>query len=413
MCPVFRALGAEMGSSRAKANILHFWATGQLSDEDFESPEFRKFLDLCINCKACHQQCPSGVDISKLVATARAQYVKRRGLRRAELALSRNRYLSVLGSLFAPVSNWFLRLRVFRWLLEKTFGLDKKREMPRFVRGSFLRAGRKYLAACESIAEPVDKVAYFVDTYANYNDHELGYAVLGVLRHNDIEVILPKQRPAPLPAMVYGDVKWARKGLAYSVKHLAEAVRVGYKIVCSEPSAALCLKEEFRHFVVGPDAKLVSENTYELMNYLYSLRSQGKLKAIQGGPRVKRGAKCEKAQEDMGAERGIDFAYHLPCHLCAVGDETASIRLLQELCGVSIVDLKAGCCGLAGTFGMQRKNRELSSQIGANLKEALEQSSTKNVLTECAACKMQIEHFSDCVVRHPVKILARAYGALE
>ncbi|MHC4324926.1 MAG: FAD-binding and (Fe-S)-binding domain-containing protein, partial [Planctomycetota bacterium] len=81
MCPVFKALGEELGSSRAKANLLHYWATGQLEDKDFESPEFRKFLDLCINCKACMLQCPSGVDISTLMMTTRAQYVKRKGLR--------------------------------------------------------------------------------------------------------------------------------------------------------------------------------------------------------------------------------------------------------------------------------------------------------------------------------------------
>jgi len=248
-------------------------------------------------------------------------------------------------------------------------------------------AARKYLAACKPIEKPIDKVAYFVDTYAIYNDHELGFAVLDVLRANDIEIILPKQLPAPLPAIVYGNVKRARKDLAYNVKHLAKAVREGYKIICSEPSAALCLKSELRRFVAGPDAELVSANTFELMSYLFSLFTHNKLK------------KPKKSITDK-------FVYHLPCHLCAVGDETASIKLLGEFCGVEVVDLAAGCCGLAGTFGMQKKNYELSSQISTSLKEALEKSPMKNVLTECAACKMQIEHISDCTVRHPIKILA-------
>jgi len=388
MCPVFRTMGEELASSRAKANILHFWATGQLKDKEFESPEFRKFLDLCINCKACLSECPSGVDISKLMSTARTQYVKRRGLRRTESLLARNRYLSIAGSFFSPVSNFVMRLSVFKWLLEKFTGLSRKRNMPAFKRSSFLRAGRKYLAACEPIEKPIDRVAYFVDTYANYNDHELGFAVLDVLRHNDIEVILPKQRPAPLPAIVYGDVKRARKDLIYNVRHLAKAVQNGYKIVCSEPSAALCLRDELRHFIAGEDVKLVSENTYELMNYLLSLLTQKKLKVPIASLQEK-------------------FVYHLPCHLSAVGDGQASVKLLRELCGIEVVELKAGCCGLAGTFGMQKKNYELSSQIAARFKEALEKSPVKNVLTECAACKMQIEHLSDCVVKHPIKVITQ------
>jgi FAD/FMN-containing dehydrogenase/Fe-S oxidoreductase len=390
MCPVFRAVGEELGSSRAKANILRLWATGQLEKKDFESPEFRKFLDLCINCKACSVECPAGVDVSRLMAAARAEYARRRGLRRAELALSHNRYLSMLGSIFSPISNFFMRLSIFKWFLERISGIDRRRNMPSFAGRSFLRAGRKYLTACEAIESPVEKIAYFVDTYANYNDHELGFAVLEVLRNNDIDVILPKQRPVPLPAIVYGNVKRARRDLAYSVKHLAKAVRDGYKIVCSEPSAALCLKEELRYFVAGEDAQLVSGNTYELMNYLLELQRQGKLK---------RPTKSIKEE----------FIYHLPCHLCVVGDGTASIKLLQELCGVKVIDLKAGCCGIAGTFGFSKKNYELSTQIAAKLKEALEKSPIKNVLTECAACKMQIEHISGATVLHPIKVLAEAY----
>jgi len=384
MCPVFRALGEELGSSRAKANLLHFWATGQLEDKDFESPEFRKFLDLCVNCKACMLQCPSGVDISKLMMTARARYVKQKGLRRTERLLSQNRYMSMLGSMFWPVSNLVMRLPFFRLLLEKCAGLDKRRTMPGFKRGSFLKAGRKYLATCEPIENPIDKVAYFVDTYANYNDHELGYAVLNVLRHNNIEVVLPKQLPAPLPAMVYGDIDKAKKDLTYSVRHLAQAVRDGYKIICSEPSAALCLTQELRHFVPGRDAKFVSDNTFELMNYLLGLHIQKNL---------------ELPTKPITDE----YIYHMPCHL-------SSIELLRELCGVNVTDLKAGCCGLAGTFGMQKKNYDLSSQIAASLKKALKESQTQNVLTECAACKMQIEHISDKVAIHPLKILAESYG---
>ncbi len=122
MCPVFRAIGEELGSSRAKANILNFWATGQLEEKDFESPEFRKFLDLCVNCKACRLQCPSGVDISELMNVARAEYVRRKGLRRAERVLSNNRYMSMLGSMFWPISNFAMRLPSFQVAAGETCG---------------------------------------------------------------------------------------------------------------------------------------------------------------------------------------------------------------------------------------------------------------------------------------------------
>jgi glycerol-3-phosphate dehydrogenase subunit C len=96
--------------------------------------------------------------------------------------------------------------------------------------------------------------------------------------------------------------------------------------------------------------------------------------------------------------------------LYAIGGGRADVELLRRLCSVEIAELDAGCCGLAGTFGMQKKNYELSSQIAVRLKEALEKSPIKEVLTECSACKMQIEHISGATVVHPVKILAEAYS---
>jgi anaerobic glycerol-3-phosphate dehydrogenase C subunit len=386
-CPVFRATGDELAASRAKMNVLRFWATGQMSDEDFESPEFRKFLDLCVNCKACLRECPAGVDVSKVMSAARAEYARRKGLRRTDWVLGRNRYLIALASWVAPVSNLIMGLGLTRWLLEKATGIDRRRRMPRFAFGTFLSAGRKYLEACEPIAKPMDKVAYFVDTYANFNDHELGFAVIDVLRHNNIEVILPKQRPAPLPAIVYGDVKAAKRDLSYSVKHLAEAARKGYKIICSEPSAALCLKQELRHYVNSEDASVVSTNTYELMEYLLGLARQGKLKKV---------------------ERKVSgkYVYHTPCHLFAMDSYGASIEVLKQVCGLDIVDLNAGCCGLAGTFGMQKKNYALSEAIAKSLKNALNKSPAQCVVTECAACGIQIKHISGKYAVHPIKILA-------
>lgn len=390
-CPVFRATGDELAASRAKMNVLRFWASGQMSNEDFESPEFRKFLDLCVNCRACLRECPAGVDVSKVITAARAEYARRKGMSLTQRFLGHNRYLSMPAGAFASISNLVMRLVITKWLLEKTVGIDRRRQMPKFAFGTFLSAGRAYLQTLRPSEMPIDKVAYFADTYVNFNDHELGFAVIDVLKHNDIEVILPKQRPAPLPAIVYGDIKTAKKDLSYSAKYLARAARDGYKIICSEPSAAMCLKQELRHYVEGEDVSVVSENTYELMEYLIGLLGQGRLNKPKGNI-------------------SQQYAYHTPCHLLATESYGASIEILENLCGIDITDLNAGCCGLAGTFGMQNKNYELAEQIAQSLKNALDKTPAQCILTECAACAMQIEHISGKRTTHPIKLLAECYG---
>lgn len=395
ICPVHRAMNEELACSRAKANLLNAWITGKLNHSDFESNEFKQILGLCINCKMCSVQCPSGVDISKLIVEARSQLVEKKGLSITEKTLSRNRIMSVMGSAFAPLSNFVMSLGPFKWLLEKTIGIDRRRSVPKFQRGSFVKKANKYLASQPLISNPIDKVAYFVDSYANFNDHELGFAVIKTLRHNNIDVIVPEQIPAPITAMSYGDLNNSAKDLERIVPELAHLVRLGYRIVCSEPSAALSLGDELRLFAEGRDAKAVSDNTCELMSYLNDLNKRSLLKT--------------KVSDTLD---GLKYAYHSPCHLCAMGSSGASVELLTALTNVNIVDIEAGCCGLAGTAGMKKQGYDLSVRMGAEMVNALNAMATKYALTECAACKMQIEHLTDKETTHPIKLLAKAYGVM-
>ncbi|MGD0785568.1 MAG: anaerobic glycerol-3-phosphate dehydrogenase subunit C [Sedimentisphaerales bacterium] len=396
MCPVFRATGNEIYSSRAKANLLAAWAKGLLTEQDFESENFKEILASCLNCKSCVIDCPSGVDVSKMIMEARAQLAKKGGLSRAGKVLASNRYMSIFASAFAPISNIFMSIASVKQIMQKLTGIDSRRKMPRFGFSSFIKKANKYLAGLPKLENPIDKVAFFTDTFVNYNDHELGFAVIKFLRHNNIDVIVPKQRPAPLPAVVYGDIKTSRKDLEYNVKHLSDAVKKGYAIICSEPSAALCLKEDLRFFVDSEEANIVSKNTFELFDYLKSLVSQNKIKP----PAQVRGLNHKR------------FIHHTPCHLIALERKPASIDILKQLAGIDVEELNGGCCGMAGTFGMQKKNYELSTQIGRKLAELIEKSDADTILTECSTCKMQIEHLTGKKTLHPIKILAKAYGLI-
>ncbi len=391
MCPVFRAGAEELDSSRGKANMLRAWISGRLSDKEKNSAEFREIVGMCINCKMCSVECPSGVDISRLLMEARAEIAEKQGLSRTEKTLSMNRFLAMLSGAFSPVSNWVSSLGVSRWFIEKFTGLDRRRKLPAFERGSFVKKAQKWLAEKGPLEYAQDSVVYFVDSYAGFNDHSLGWAVLKVLRKNNVEVVVPDQRPAPVPAMVYGDVGTASRDLEYSIKSIAPWVRKGYKVICSEPTAALCLKDEARLFVKGEDVDLIAANTYELMSYLWELRCEGTLKdAKTADPRR--------------------YAYHCPCHIKAQGVEAASSKLLANVCRAKLTDVRGGCCGLAGTFGMQKKKYAISMKIGEKLAEAIKNRPEQIVLTECGACKMQIEHMTGKKVMHPVKILAEHYN---
>jgi len=391
MCPIFRATGDEDASPRAKGNLMRHWFYGLLDDDILQTEEFKRIADLCVNCKMCSLECPSLVNIPKLMMEARAEYVKKHGLTRAQFALTRNEFMSRLGSTFGPAANIFLQAHWFRYALQWVLGLDHRRSLPRFGWGSNVKKLRRYLRQQKSINQPVDKVAYFIDSYAMYNDHELGRAVVDILLHNNIEVTIPDQIGASMPAISYGAVDFARRDIEYNVRHMAQAVRAGCKIICSEPTAALCLKEEYLDLVDTPDARLVAENTYELTDYLSQLHREQQLKT-----------------DFQPLSMALD--YHIPCHYQALKIDDGTESLLYLIEGVQIRRLPESCCGIAGTFGFQKKNFDLSIRAGAPMLTPLRESALEYGLTECGTCKMQMELASGKKVWHPAMIIARAYG---
>jgi FAD/FMN-containing dehydrogenase/Fe-S oxidoreductase len=383
MCPVFRSTNQEVSTPRGKANLLRNWLEGSMyKTEGYDIESFRKVLSLCVNCRMCSIECPAGVDTSKLIIEARAKLAKYSGFSITEFALSNNRWMSILASTFAPLSNWILNLNPTRWLLEKTMGFDRSRTFPTFEQGSFINKAHSYLQQSGPVANPIDKVVYFADSYARYNDHNLGMTTIKVLRQLNIEVVIPDQRPAPMPAYVYGNLKRARKDMEYNLQTLWPYVQQEYKIICSEPSAAMFLKDELPLLINSDWARAVSAAAVELMEYLNHLEIPNLKSQIQVG----------------------HYFYHAPCHLKSFNGAKNTLELFAKL-NVQIQDLNGGCCGLAGTTGMQKKNRDLCDAIGKPLKDIIEKAAPDYIVTECAACKMQIEHLTGKPVIHPVSLL--------
>lgn len=391
MCPIFRATGDEDASPRAKGNLMRHWLYGLLDENIMQTEEFKRVADLCVNCKMCALQCPSLVNVPKLMMEARAEYVRHKGLTRPQFVLTRSEWMSRFGSSLAPLANLFLSLGWFRKVLERASGLDHRRPMPAFDFGSNVKKLQRYLRWQAPLIKPIDKVAYFVDLYAAYNDHELGKAVVDVLRHNQVEVIVPPQVGVGMPAISYGDLPYARRAMDYNIRHLAEAVRRGYKVICSEPTAALCLQQEYLDIAEGPEYHLVAENTWELTGFLADLAKQGRLNTSLTPQKMK-------------------LAYHKPCHYEALKIGDATLYLMRMIEGVEIETLPNSCCGIAGTFGFQKKNFDLSMQAGQPMLEPLRASTADFGLTECSTCKMQMELAAGKKVLHPVKILSQAYG---
>jgi FAD/FMN-containing dehydrogenase/Fe-S oxidoreductase len=394
MCPMFRFAPREEASPRAKANLMRGLLTGDLPGTAVSEDDFKEIADLCVHCHMCRMECPASVDIPKLMLEAKAAYLAANGASFREWALSRWDSLSRIGGVIRPLANWVLGNRQTRWMLEKAIGLSRYRQLPRFAPRSFLRvAARRRLTRPPKSAGR--RVAYFFDTYVNFFDPALGESLIRVLEHNGIAVYVPPfQRASGMGLIAAGEVEAARRLAVHNVRLLADAVRHGFEVVTTEPSALMAMAHDYLSLLEDDDVQLVAHHAHDASEYLWQLHRESALKT------------------DL---RPISarIAYHLPCHLSALDVGPAGERLLKLIPEMSVERVEKGCSGMAGLFGLRREQFRNSLRAGRPLITALRQSAVDAGTSECTACRMQIGQGTPLPTVHPVKVLAAAYGLIS
>ncbi|HJN67066.1 MAG TPA: heterodisulfide reductase-related iron-sulfur binding cluster, partial [Pirellulales bacterium] len=265
------------------------------------------------------------------------------------------------------------------------------RKLPPFARQNFLRqAARRRLTRADRGSGL--KALYFVDVYANYFDTALAEASVDVLEHNGVSVYVhPGQMQSAMSMITLGAVDEAKKIARYNVDLLAECVRQGFQVVCSEPAAATCLIHEYPKMLGSEDACLVAENTLEIGTYLWKMHQAGEMRL------------------DLKPLNTV-LAYHQPCHMLALGVGSPGENLLKLIPGITINRIEKGCSGMAGTYGIRRENYRSSLRVGFDLIATVREPKFHAATTECSSCKMQMEQGTTKPTIHPVKLLAWAYG---
>ncbi|RKY03862.1 anaerobic glycerol-3-phosphate dehydrogenase subunit C, partial [Candidatus Poribacteria bacterium] len=162
----------------------------------------------------------------------------------------------------------------------------------------------------------------------------------------------------------------------------------GYRIVFSAPSCLLAVREEYPELLGTPASKEVAENCLYIFELLAELKGRGELNL-----------KFKPVD--------LNIAYHIPCHLRALGEDR-TLEILREIPGLRIAVVTDKCCGMAGTFGMKKQYFELSMKAGRPLFEALENSGAELVATSCGTCRIQIEQATGMKTVHPIEILRSA-----
>jgi Fe-S oxidoreductase len=363
--------------------------------EKLPTADLKEVVDLCYQCKLCFNHCPYtpphrwAVDFPRLMLRARAAEGKRAGVSRQDRMLGNTALVGKFGSLAAPLSNWLNELSVHRAFMQWIVGIHRKRTLPRFHRPTFSTWFRRRRKTGKVGSK---KIALFATCTVEYNAPAIGRAAVAVLERNGVDVTLPEQRCCGMPYLDGGAVDECRALVRDNVRTLAAAVREGRQIVSPGPTCSYMLKQEYPWLDGSEDARLVAANTRDLFEYLAQLHAEGGL--------------------DTRFSRPVGrVTYHVPCHLRAQNIGTKSADVLRIIPGAD-VDVVERCSAVDGTWGFKTQYFELSLKVAAPLFEAVK-TGAPTVATDCPLAALQIAQGTGVEARHPVQILAHAYGLAD
>lgn len=385
-CPVSRVTDRFAGPKQNGPDLERFRL--------MEPAAIHPSIVYCTGCRTCEVVCPSGVPVAAMNSRAKAQYMARHG------APLRDRLLATpdtAGRLAALVPGLINRLGRSNWLRaagEKLASVSAALPLPGYAPQTFGQLYRHWRQAGSGASAGPDqaagqeKVLYYPGCFVNYNQPQIGLAVLDVLAAGGVEVQVEDFPCCGLPAISAGLYDTARSRGEANLRRLKPYLEQGYRVITTCPSCLFTLTQKYSELLdlepVGQPEQFV-----DIFTYLLERQEQGYL-------------------ELSLTPLPLKLAYHQPCHQRALGCGSPSLDVLDQIPELQVVDLAAGCCGLAGTYGFKKEKYPISRAIGENVRQAMEALALSEAVTECGMCALQIGHLTGARVYHPVELLARA-----
>jgi FAD/FMN-containing dehydrogenase/Fe-S oxidoreductase len=391
MCPSYRATGDEQHLTRGRANTLRLALSGQLGPDALVSDEMRETMALCVSCKGCKRECPTGVDMAKMKVEFLYHYKKKHGLSlRDRLVAYLPRY-APYAARFAPVLNLRNRVPALAALGERMLGFSARRSLPEW-------SSRPYRGATQRGGEGGRReVVLLVDTFNRYFEPANAEAAERVLTRAGYRVTTPEPRVGrPLCCgrtfLAAGLVDEAKAEARRMLDTLAAAVAAGTPIVGLEPACLLTLRDEFPSLLPSDETRALAANALLFEEFVASERAAGRFDL------------------KLAPMPGRTALLHGHCHQKAfntVGAAADALRLIPEL---KVESFDSTCCGMAGSFGLEAEHYDVSLMIGElGVLPKMRAAAPDTLLAACGtSCRHQIADATQRDARHIVRILDEA-----
>ena len=379
MCPSYMVTLDEAHSTRGRANVLRLAMAGRLGESGLGDEGVYGTLDLCLECRACKAECPVGVDMARFKSEFLADYWHRHGTSLEARVLGNARTLAVWGSRLAPVSNWLAASAPVRLLNEQVLGIDRRRSLPRFQRHPLAELAPAADAECRAVL--------FNDTFTNYYEPSIGLAALDVLAAAGVRAGLASNHCCGRPQISKGLLRAATALAQRNTDALYPHAEEGRAIVFCEPSCLSALREDGPALLRGEARRRAEAVAGASMLFEEFVNTVAADLRLRPGPPA--------------------ILLHGHCHQKSMGLVTPARSLLSKIPGTSVVDLDAGCCGMAGSFGYARAHFELSRAIGERRLFPAVRARKPGTIVAAAgtSCRHQLQDCAGVDAVHPAVLL--------
>ncbi len=394
MCPSYRVTHDERDVTRGRANSLRLAITGQLGPDAFASDEMMETLKLCVSCKGCRRECPTGVDMARMKIEVLAARAEKCGLSLHDRLVG---YLPRYAP-FAAKLPWLFNLRDrlpgAAKLSEALTGFSARRSLPRWRRDVFVEPGEGGNNGRGR------EVVLLADTFNRYFERENLDAAHAVLAAAGYRVHMPKQTGSSRPLccgrtfLSVGKVDEARREAERSVAALMPYVARGISVVGLEPSCILGFRDEIPALLKSDAARRLADHALMFEEFLVREKKENRL---------------DLALAPIG-ERAL---VHGHCHQKAFGAFGTVTDALKLIPGLAVEPVESSCCGMAGAFGYGADTVDISLAMGelSLLPGVRKAQSDTLIVADGTSCRHQIKDGTGREALHVARVLALSLAA--
>ncbi|TWO71591.1 FAD-binding protein [Caenimonas sedimenti] len=400
MCPSYRVTRDEQHLTRGRANTLRLALSGQLGPDGLASEAVRDALDLCVSCKGCKRDCPTGVDMARMKIEFLQADRKKNGWSLKDKLVARLPEYAPLASRFAGLLNLRNRSALLALLGERLFGFARQRPLPQWRSRHFFN-GTPQGATREQVLASARPVVLFVDTFNGFFESANAQAALQVLQAAGYTVhIAAKEKPdgkhlcCGRTYLASGMVDDAKAKAGELLQAFQPFVERGMPIVGLEPSCLLTLRDEMTVMGLGAPAQALARQAVLFEEFLAREAAAGRLEQLK--------ARLKPLTKDQ------PLLVHGHCHQKAFDAVSPVLEVLKLIPGAQPRLIESSCCGMAGSFGYEAKHHAVSMQMAElSLLPAIRNAPDALVVADGTSCRHQIADGAQRVAVHAAVLLAR------